>query len=99
MPSMLFDNEIIEAEPSVEKLPEAPGTSVCPACQKAQPGEGMYCAFCGASMSTEPVKAPAPVVTEQASPVEVKSGTCPVCGQEAQPGEAFCGLCGTKLTD
>ena len=86
MPSRVF--ELDQPDPPATPPPalEASGPA-CAACGKRQPHSGAFCCYCGAALPSEPEQQPQPE----------GPATCPVCGQAAQPGERFCGLCGSKL--
>ncbi len=89
------------------------GSMICPACGAANvPGEA-FCDFCGSPLEApvptaepapdlEPVSTEAELVAEvtptEAAPAEAKP-TCPACGAEVLPGEAFCADCGASLAE
>jgi hypothetical protein len=89
----------------------AGGSVICPACGAGNvPGEA-FCDFCGSPLEAPapvPEAAPAPAAPEVASAEAAavappapaaESGklTCPACGAEVQPDEAFCPDCGASL--
>lgn len=82
--------------------------TACPSCgEQVIPGEA-FCGNCGAALSSVQPEAPAvtpapqPVVTPTPAPVPEASAdaavTCPACGTESMPGQAFCDNCGASLT-
>ena len=75
----------------------------CPQCGVDNPAAARYCDQCGAMLI--PVNTPAPIPVAPSIPSAPSSGstlmssvtTCPQCGQQAIPGEAFCDNCGAAL--
>jgi len=91
---------------STQAAPAAAGT--CPSCgMDVAPGEA-FCGTCGnpvgegagapeeqpVDISVPPAEAPAPEVPPAEAPA---AGTCPNCGMDVAPGEAFCGTCGNPV--
>jgi hypothetical protein len=90
----------------------AGGSVICPACGAGNvPGEA-FCDFCGSPLeapmpSAEPVPELEPVSSAEElvvtpapagqPPAAEAALTCPACGAEIQPDEAFCPNCGASL--
>ncbi len=83
------------------------GSVLCPTCNAPNvPGEA-FCDYCGSPLAapvpaSEAVPPPAPAAGVTAPPAGepapgVTGLTCPVCGAQVQPGEAFCPDCGASL--
>ena len=100
-------------EPAVPEPAPAPagGSVICPACGAGNvPGEA-FCDFCGSPLEApaptaeavpelEPVSSEAELEIEaEPAAAEPAAGppTCPACGAEVLPGEAFCANCGASL--
>jgi predicted amidophosphoribosyltransferase len=102
-----------EPEAVVPAAAPAPagGSVICPACGAGNvPGEA-FCDFCGSPLAApvptaepvpelEPVSSEAGLVVTPAAPAPAVEGgkpTCPACGVEVAPDEAFCHNCGASL--
>lgn len=64
------------------KDPVIHGTTRCPHCGKAVPGESKFCPYCGAISILE----------------EPETTDCPGCGKKLSPGTKFCPYCGNSTT-
>ncbi|MCL1847795.1 MAG: zinc-ribbon domain-containing protein, partial [Coriobacteriia bacterium] len=60
----------------------------CPKCGNQVPGEALFCTFCGAAMSTEPV-APEPAAPEQQAPAPAEQLTQPMPAAPEQPTQPW----------
>ncbi len=79
-----LQEEIIEAR---EQLKLLQGIRLCPDCQRENPMDAVFCAYCGhvfAPLLNEPAK-------KESEPV------CPQCGEPMAPDAVFCIKCGHKI--
>lgn len=70
--------------------------AACPVCGEPIALGDLFCEACGNALPvTEP--APAAVEPEPAPAPAAATVTCPSCGNQGEPVEGYCGVCGTRL--
>lgn len=79
-----LQEEIIDAR---EQLKLLQGIRLCPECQKENPIDAVFCAYCGHAFP--------PLISEPKE--EELDPVCPQCGEKLAPDAMFCIKCGYKL--
>lgn len=79
-----LQEEIIDAR---EQLKLLQGIRLCPECQKENPIDAVFCAYCGHAFP--------PLLQETVQ--EEENPVCPQCGEQMAPDAMFCIKCGYKI--